>query len=158
MLFWFIATAVLTIDFVFTDPRFDYRLLIVGATVPAITDAIGGWATVVSSVTFAAGVLVIVMFATMGQRERRRLMLGLPIGLLLHMVFSGAFVTTLVFWWPFAGVDLAAAPSLLWQRGLISLVLEAVGILGCRHIIRRSHLREPEHRREFLSTGRLEMR
>lgn len=158
MLFWFIATAVLAIDFVFTDPRFDYRLLIVGATVPAVADAIGGWTAVVSSVTVAAGVLVIVMVATIGQRERRRLMLGLPIGLLLHTVFSGAFATTSVFWWPFAGVDLADAPALLWQRGPISLVLEAVGILGCRRIIQRSRLREPDNRREFLSTGRLEMR
>lgn len=158
MLFWFIATSVLVIDAVFTDPRFDYRLLIVGATVPAVADVIGGWTTVVSSVTFAAAVLVVVMFATIGQRDRRRLMLGLPIGLLLHTVFSGAFATTSVFWWPFAGVDLSEAPSLLWQRGLISLVLEAVGILGCRRIIRRSRLRESERRRVFLSTGRLEMR
>ena len=31
MLLWFVATSVLTIHYVFTDPRFDHRPLVVGA-------------------------------------------------------------------------------------------------------------------------------
>jgi hypothetical protein len=32
--FWFIGTAVVAVGMVFRDPRFDYRLLIVGSVLP----------------------------------------------------------------------------------------------------------------------------
>ena len=36
--FWFLGTALLSVHFVFTDPRFDYRLLLVGAVLPDLID------------------------------------------------------------------------------------------------------------------------
>ena len=41
MLFWFVATAVLSGHLVFRDPAFDHRLLIVGAIVPALGGPVG---------------------------------------------------------------------------------------------------------------------
>ena len=53
MLFWYAATAVLVIHYVFTDPQFDYRMLIIGSTVPVIGDITGGWLTALNSITIA---------------------------------------------------------------------------------------------------------
>ena len=39
MFFWFIGTAVLAVWYVFRDPRFDYRLLVVGSVLP-LADAL----------------------------------------------------------------------------------------------------------------------
>ena len=39
---WFVSTAVLTVWFVFRDPRFDYRLLIVGSVLPDLDGLFGG--------------------------------------------------------------------------------------------------------------------
>ena len=36
MFLWFIGTAVITVWYVFRDPRFDYRLLIVGSVLPEL--------------------------------------------------------------------------------------------------------------------------
>ena len=36
MFLWFVGTAIATVRFVFQDPRFDYRLLIVGAVLPLL--------------------------------------------------------------------------------------------------------------------------
>ena len=64
MLLWFAATSVLTIHFVFGDPRFDHRWLIVGAVAPVLADVVGGWTSMVSSVSAGVVVLVAVMLAT----------------------------------------------------------------------------------------------
>ena len=39
---WFIGTAIVTVWAVFRDPRFDYRLLVVGAVVPLVDGFTGG--------------------------------------------------------------------------------------------------------------------
>src|SRR4029453_14488008 len=103
MFLWFIGTAVVSVWFVFRDPRFDYRLLALGAVLPDVIDLPGGRARWAHSITAAVGVLLVVMLATAGRKPVRRGLLALPIGMLLHLVFDGAFTATKVFWWPFAG-------------------------------------------------------
>lgn len=98
MLFWYAATAVLVIHYVFTDPQFDYRMLIIGSTVPVIGDITGGWLTALNSITIAVAALIGVMATTIGRRPRRRFLLGLPIGFLLHSVFGASWATNKVFW------------------------------------------------------------
>jgi hypothetical protein len=157
MLAWFVATAVLAIHFVFTDPRFDYRLLVVGAVVPSISDLIGGWTAVLGSVTVSVVILAVLMLATPGRKPIRATLLGLPIGMFLHLVFGGAWTDTTVFWWPFTGVDLSGAGSALAERGWWAVPLELIGIAGCVWIVRRARLAEPVRRAAFLSSGRLEL-
>src|ERR1700712_5207301 len=103
MFLWFVGTAVAAVWFVFRDPRFDYRLLVVGAVLPDVIDLPARQARWAHSITVSVAVLVVVMLATAGRKPVRRLLLALPIGMLLHLVFDGAFTATKVFWWPFGG-------------------------------------------------------
>ena len=57
MFLWFLGTALVSVYFVFTDPRFDYRLLLVGSLVPDLIDVPFGQARWAHSLTVAVGVL-----------------------------------------------------------------------------------------------------
>lgn len=126
MLLWFAGTAVLSVWFVFRDPSFDYRLLVAGSLLPDVIDVPFGQARWAHSITVSVVVLALVMLATAGRKPVRRVLLPLPIGMMLHLVWDGAFSTTKVFWWPFTGgwgdVDV---PSL--ARGWWNLPLEMAG-------------------------------
>src|SRR5918995_517030 len=103
MLLWFVGASVVTVWFVFRDPRFDYRLLVVGAVAPQFVDVWFGGARVLHSLAFSVSLLIVVMVVTAGRRPVRRTLLGLPLGTLLHLVFTGAWTDAAVFWWPFSG-------------------------------------------------------
>jgi hypothetical protein len=151
---WFVAAAVASVWMVFRDPRFDYRPLIVGALLPDIVDV---WTTDVKplhSVTVAMGGLVVIMLATIGRRRLRKILLAVPIGMMLHLVFDGAFADTDVFWWPLTGASgTAEIPAV--ERGWWNLALEAAGAGVIALGISRFGLRERTRRRQFLATGHL---
>lgn len=154
MFFWFLGTSVLTVWFVFRDPSFDYRLLLVGAVLPDVVDVpLGrsGWA---HSLTVSVAVLVVVMLATPKRSAVRRLLLALPIGMLLHIVWDGAFRSAEVFWWPFSG-GWGDEPVPSVSRGWWNVPFEIAGLLGLAWIWRTCALGEPENRRRFLHTGQL---
>ena len=66
------------------------------------------------------------MLITAGRKPIRRLLLALPIGMLLHLVWDGVFATTRVLWWPFGGSwGNVRVPSL--QRGWWNVGFEIVG-------------------------------
>jgi hypothetical protein len=138
--------------YVFTDPRFDYRLLVVGAVVPDLIDIPAGQARWAHSLTVSVGMLAAVMLVTAGRKPIRRLLLGLPIGMMLHLVFDGAWASTKVFWWPFLGswgnVDV---PSI--QRGWWNVPLEIAGAVMLLWIWKRFDLADPERRRTWWRTG-----
>lgn len=159
MFFWFIGTAIVAVWYVFRDPRFDYRLLVVGSVLPlgdalfALGDGPGmRW---MHSLVFSVALLVAVMVVTAGRRPQRKLLLGLPIGTFLHLVFDGAWATTDVFWWPFGGWGLAGHRLPEVQRGWLSVLMEAAGVAIVVWIWRRGRLGDPARRREVLETGRL---
>jgi len=154
MFLWFIATAVLTVHFVFTDPRFDHRFLILGVLLPDVIDGITGGAWVLHSLTGAVGLLVVVMLATIGRRPLRKRLIAIPIGVLLHLVFDFAFTSTDVFWWPFTG-GFDGAPLPVVERGWWNVLLEAIGAALLVWSYRRFGLADPERRRQFLRTGQL---
>ena len=154
MLLWFLGTAILSVWYVFTDPRFDYRLLVVGAVLPDAIDVWGGTARWAHSLTVAVGVLAAVMIVTAGRKPVRRLLLGLPIGMLLHLVWDFAFASTTVFWWPFSGDwGDVRLPSL--ARGWWALPMELAGAAMLRWVWQRCSLSDPERRRAFLQSGLL---
>lgn len=157
MFFWFIGTAVVTVWFVFRDPGFDYRLLIVGSVLPAAIDPVFGGARVLHSMTFSVVLLAVLMMATTGRKPIRRTLLGLPVGTLLHLVFTGAWTDTTVFWWPFFGLGFDDAPHPVWERGWWNVPLELIGLALCWWIVGRAELRDPARRTEFRSTGRLHL-
>lgn len=156
MLFWFVGTVVVAVWWVFRDPAFDYRLLVVGAVLPLVELAVGG-ARVLHSVTFAVVLLTLLMVATSGRKPFRRMLLGLPIGLLLHLVFTGAWRDAAVFWWPFFGTGFDDAAHPVAARGWWNLPLEAVGLALCWWVVRRARLDDPNRRERFRRTGRLDL-
>lgn len=154
MFLWFIATSVLTIYFVFGDPNFDYRPLVVGALLPDLVDGILGGARYLHSLTVAVGLMAVVMLATVGRRPIRRQLLGVPIGMLLHIVFDAGFNNTRVFWWPFTGA-IGNGQLPIAQRGAWNVPLELIGAIMTLWSVHHFGLRHPERRRELISTGRL---
>ena len=155
MFFWFIGTAVVTVGVVFRDPRFDYRLLIVGSVLP-IGDGLFGGARALHSVTVSVALLAVLMLATSGRKPIRRMLLGLPIGMILHLVFGGAWGETEVFWWPFFGWSFDDAPLPAVDRGWWSVLLEVVGVAICVWLWRHNHLGDPARRAAFLRDGQLD--
>ena len=80
------------------------------------------------------------MLATVGRKPRRKLLLGLPIGTLLHLVFDGAWATTDVFWWPFRAARSATSRCPTVQRGWWNVPLEAIGLAILVWVWRRAGL------------------
>ena len=154
MFLWFIGTAVITVWYVFRDPRFDYRLLAVGSVLPEL-DALFGGMRWLHSLACSVLLLGVVMVVSIGHKQLRKLLLGLPIGMLLHLVFDGAWATTEVFWWPFTGAPIGDEPLPSAQRGWWNVPLEAIGLLIIVWVWRRAGLADPARRRAVLRTGRL---
>jgi len=128
MLLWFVGTSVAAVWFVFRDPQFNYRLVVVGALIPDIIDGIGGGAGPLHSVVTVIALLAVVMLITTGRRPVRKPLLAVIIGLFMHLVFDGAFANTSMFWWPLGGFATyeQALPSV--DRGWINIGLELVGV------------------------------
>jgi len=155
MFLWFIGMVSLAVWLVFHDPRFDYRVLAVGALLPDLVDAPFGGARVMHSVVGHVALLAVVMLSTIGRRQRRRMLLALPIGSFLHLVFDGAFASTSVFWWPFTGTsfDDARLPSI--ERGATSIIFEVIGLAVLAWFWHRFRLADPGRRSTLLRTGHL---
>ena len=156
VLVWYMATAVVAVWFVFRDPAFDYRLLLVGSVLP-LADAFTGGVWVLHSITFSVSLVAAVMLITIGRRNWRRRLLPLPIGTMMYLVFSGAWSNAEAFWWPFSGwsIDDASLPAV--ERGWgWSIALELVGIGLAWWIWRTTRLSDAARRREFASSGRLD--
>jgi hypothetical protein len=157
MVLWSIGTAVLSIWFVFGDPRFDYRFLILGAVTPLAVDVWSGGAWVMHSVAMSVGLMAVVMLGTVGRRNLRKSLLGLPLGTFLYLVFSGAWADQNVFWWPFSGWNPQWGALPMIGRGWWNLPLEIAGAAMLLWIARITHLADPSRRREFLQTGQLRL-
>jgi membrane-bound metal-dependent hydrolase YbcI (DUF457 family) len=155
MLLWFLGTAQVAVWYVFTDPRFDYRLLLVGAILPDAVDVPFGHARWAHSLAVAVGVLTVVMLVTAGRKAIRRLLLGLPIGMLLHLAFDGAFASTKVFWWPFLGGWGSVRVPSLERPWWLDVLMELAGATLLGWSWQRFGLRQRERLREFLRTGAL---
>jgi hypothetical protein len=109
---------------------------------------------VLHSLGGAVGLLIVVMATTVGNRPLRKRLLGLPIGVLLHIVFDGAFSTTEVFWWPASG-GFGDHPLPVVARGWWNLALEAAGAALLVWAWRLFGLADPARRRRALRTGEL---
>jgi hypothetical protein len=153
---WFAGTAFLTVWLVFKDPAFDYRLLIVGALLPDVADALFGGTALFHSVVGSVVLLALVMLVTIGRRSLRRHLIALPIGTFLHLVFDGAFTSSQSFWWPLAGGPLADHRLPVVTRGWWNLLLEVIGLGILVWAWHRFGFADPARRRRFLREGRLD--
>ena len=155
MLFWFIASSVWSVWFVFRDPKFDYRLVALAALAPDLIDGLRGAVGPMHSVVTSIAVLFAIMIATAGRKPSRQRLLAIPIGMFIHLIFDGAFSNTKTFWWPLTGISLSenSLPSV--ERGLWNLPLEIVGVIGCVVAWRYFSLADKFRRTNFLKTGSL---
>jgi hypothetical protein len=156
VLIWFAVLSVLLVAIVFKSPGIDYRTVIVGAVLP-VGEGLTGGPKVLHSVVGAVAVLAIAMLATRRRRLVRRRLLGIPIGMMAHLVLDGAFAVTAVFWWPIAGVAFADGQIPEWEHLGISLVLEVVGVAVGFWAWRWFGLDDPVRRQRFFSDGRLDV-
>ena len=156
MFFWFIATSIWSVWFVFRDPKFDYRLLAIAALVPDFVDGLRGAVGPMHSVVTSISVLFFIMIATAGRRPIRQRLLAIPIGMFMHLIYDGAFTDTIVFWWPFTGTALSnkSLPSI--DRGLVNLPLELFGVVACIIAWRYFLLSNTNNRRAFFKVGSLQ--
>jgi len=78
------------------------------------------------------GFLVAVMLLTIGKNASKRTVrknfLALTIGLFMHLVFDGAFLSTKMFWWPLAGLSVDGYAIPLVERGFLNIPFEIAGI------------------------------
>lgn len=133
----------------------DYRLVALGALAPLAEAALGRPAllhTLVGSV----GVLVIVMMATRGRRLLRRKLLGIPIGLMLHLVLDFTWAEQELLWWPAFGTAFPEHQIPAFERPLgIGLLLELLALGIGVWAARRYELTTAENWRRLATTGQL---
>ena len=129
MLLWFIGTSVATIWFVFHDKQFAYRLVVAGALAPDVIEVFLGHAGPLHSVVTLVALMTAVMLVTYGRKKSRSNMLAVVIGMFLHLVFDGAFTNTTMFWWPISGLKFGDYALPVFDRGLINIPLEIIGVL-----------------------------
>ena len=155
MFIWFAAASFLIVVMVFDSPAVDYRMVMLGAVAPVFEGAIGGpW--LLHTLLGCAAVFALVVVATRGRRLTARRAVGIPIGLLLHLVLDGTWLNSSLFWWPFrGGSPLGEGPLPEFDHLVASVVLEVVGIAIAIYLVRRYELTRPDRRKVFLRSGRL---
>ena len=104
----------------------------------------------------AAVVLGAVMVATTSRRRLRRRLLGVPVGLFMHLVLDGVWADTDVFWWPAFGPSFGGGRLPELERGLLSVAMEAFGVLALWLAWRQFGLDDPARRSLFIRTGRVD--
>jgi hypothetical protein len=154
VLLWFVGPSVLIVWLVFSSPAADYRFVAAGALLPLVELPVGE-PRLLHSLTGAAAVLVVVMLAAHGRRLVQRRLLGIPIGLLLHLVLDGTWTDDRAFWWPFRGTAWSTARLPELGRGWLDVVLELAGAASLAWAWRRFGLADPGRRRDLVRTGRL---
>lgn len=155
MFLWFVGGSFVGVWAVLQDPAVDYRVVMLGAVLPDLLDAPFGGARIAHTLLASAVVLLAVMAATRGRRPLRRRLLGLPIGMLLHLVLDGMWTDPRVFWWPLRG-SLAASnlPSLAHPIALTAAE-EVLGAAALAWAWFRFGLSDRQRRARFWRTGRL---
>jgi hypothetical protein len=155
VILWFAGMAWLLVWRVFRSPVVDYRLVVLGAVLPAL-DHLVGRPTPLHTVAGAVLALGAVMLVARGRRLAQRQWLGIPIGLLAHLVLDATWADTDLFWWPLTGASLRAieVPEAGWPVGLV-VVLEGIGLLVLVGLWLRLGLADPGHRARFWRTGHL---
>ncbi len=156
MFFWFAVVAAVLVAEIFQSPMVDYRTVAAGALLPLL-DVVAaplGLGAVLHSLLAPIIVLTVVMASTIGRRLLRRRLLGIPIGMFLHLVLDGSWTDQSLFWWPLFGVELSEVP----ERGglILRLGLEVVAVGVAAIAYRRYGLDDAQNRTRLLRHGHLQ--
>lgn len=155
MLIWFLVLAPVLVAEVFRSPMIDYRLVALGATLPLVEVVIG--VNVLHTLLGAVVLMAVVMLTTQKRRLIRRRLLGIPIGLFVHLVLDGSWTRAELFWWPAFGFDFGPSRLPEFDRPLIvGVVLELLGVGAAVWAYRRYDLSDPLKRDRLIQTGQLD--
>lgn len=161
MVLWFAIVAPVLVAEVFRSPMIDYRLVALGATLPCLEVLTGG-PKVLHTLLGAVVALTVVMAVTPNRRLVRRRLLGVPIGLFVHLVLDASWARTGLFWWPVVG--LAGGDGFSFGDGglpeydrplVVGLALEVLALGIGWWAWRRYELDDDATRRRLLRTGQL---
>ncbi len=169
MFFWHIAGAILLFRWIYRDPKVDIRYLALGALLPNLIDkplgtiiapGLGSDRLIGHTLLFGSVIMVVALLATRRGRRRRKLM-AVAIGALIHLVLDGMWASGQTFLWPFLGFDFSPGVQPYWggfldrELNLATIVQEVAGLayLGALWVI--AGLNDPEKRQTFIETGRL---
>ena len=155
MFLWFAGMSVVIVWQVFRSPALDYRLVMLGAVLPVGELLLGG-PRVLHTLLFVVVLLGVVMLATRNRRLVRRRLIGLPIGMMLHLVLDGVWALAEVFWWPAFGFAFPDGPLPELDRpvGLI-ILLDLAGVVALAWCWRAFGFSDNRRRDDFLRTGHL---
>lgn len=133
----------------------DYRLVMLGAVVPLVDVVVGP--TPLHTLAGAVLVLAIVMGATTGRRLVRRRLLGVPIGIFIHLVLDATWSDARLFWWPAFGFrfDGSGVPE-LGRSWILHLVLELGALVVGWWGWRRYRLDDQTNRQLLVRQGHLD--
>lgn len=155
MILWFAGVSFVFVWWVFRSPALDYRLVMLGSILPVGEVVLGG-PRLAHTLLAPVVLLTVIMLATQRRRLVRRRWIGLPIGMLMHLVLDGIWARTQVFWWPFAGWGFGEGGLPEFDRPLaVSVLAEVVGAACLVWVWRTFELSDPTIRRRFLTTGQL---
>ena len=156
MSLWFLIVAPVIVAEVFRSPMVDYRVVAFGAVLP-LAEAVLGGPRVLHTLLLAVAVLTVVMLATQHRRLVRRRLLGVPIGLFLHLVLDATWADETLLWWPGFGGSFGEGQVPEVQRGLaVGLVLELLAVGVGVWAVRRYELLDPANRSRLVRTGQLD--
>ena len=157
MILWFAGVSFVIVWSVFRGPALDYRLVMLGAVLPRERGP--RWGPV--DPPHAPHVCRRPRDRDAGHHERRllrRRLIGVPIGMMLHLALDGTFTRSDLFWWPFLGgeaLGVAGLPE--FDRAIaVTIVLDMIGAACLVWAYRRFGLDDPGRRAEFLHTGHLD--
>lgn len=154
MFLWFVVVAPFLVAEIFKSPMVDYRLVALGAALPLVELGIGH-AFVLHTLLGPVVVLTAVMLTTIGRRLVRRRLLGVPIGMFLHLALDASWNSAELFWWPAFGLSLADRPvpettAIGWR-----LLLEVLAVGVAYVAVGRYELDQPANRARLRRTGHL---
>ena len=157
MLLWFAGLSFLMAVAIFRDPALDERLVMAAAVLPAALDLAFGGLRLLHTLAFSILLLAAVMVATIGRRSPRRRLLALPIGAFFNLVLDGMWSSTRLIAWPLGGLSFGdeQLPT-LGRPWPLRLLMELAGLAALCWCVRRFRLLEPQNRRRFVRSGRLD--
>lgn len=169
MLLYHVAGALLLFRYIFRDPKVDVRMLAFGAILPNLVDKPTGtllWAEYFGadrlfghSLVFPTAIMTGALLATRRGRRRRSIM-AVAIGAMLHLLLDGMWTSAATFFWPFFGWAFEPGRSDYWGNlGEVFtpavILKEAIGLAYLVYLYRTLDLSDAKTRHDVLTTGRL---
>ncbi len=155
MILWFAVLAPVIVAEVFQSPMADYRVVALGALLP-LSEIVFGGPRLLHTMAVAMGLMAVVMMATSRRRLLRRRLLGVPIGLLLHLVLDATWTDAAVLWWPAFGFGFPRGATAAFNRPIeVGLLLDGLALAVGYWAYRRYDLDDSANRQLLVRTGRL---